>query len=73
MRVIMPAIIDQAGRPFNVDEADGISRRHRARSGHGVQRPPPTDSPPKSARQGQRLRPPSGDGNVVRGPGTGPD
>jgi hypothetical protein len=28
MRVNMPAIIDQAGRPFNVDEADGISRRH---------------------------------------------
>jgi hypothetical protein len=24
----MPAIIDQAGRPFNVAEADGISRRH---------------------------------------------
>ena len=23
MRVIMPAIIDQAGRKFNVDEADG--------------------------------------------------
>jgi hypothetical protein len=31
MRGIMPAIIDQAGRPFNVDEADGISRRHRAK------------------------------------------
>ena len=29
MRVIMPAIIDQAGRPFNVDEADGVNRRHR--------------------------------------------
>jgi hypothetical protein len=28
MRVIMPAIIDQAGRQFNVDEADGVSRRH---------------------------------------------
>src|SRR4029450_5338770 len=28
IRVIMPAIIDQAGRPFNVAEADGISRRH---------------------------------------------
>jgi hypothetical protein len=27
----MPAIIDQAGRPFNVDEADGISRRHTLR------------------------------------------
>jgi hypothetical protein len=26
----MPAIIDQAGRPFNVDEADGISRVHPA-------------------------------------------
>jgi hypothetical protein len=25
MRVSMPAIIDQAGRPFNVDEADGIN------------------------------------------------
>ena len=32
IRVIMPAIIDQAGRPFNVDEADAISRRHRART-----------------------------------------
>jgi hypothetical protein len=28
MRVIMPAIIDQAGRQFNVDEADGVNRRH---------------------------------------------
>jgi hypothetical protein len=27
--VIMAAIIDQACRPFNVDEADAISRRHR--------------------------------------------
>ena len=29
MRVIMPAIIDQARRPFNADETDGVSRRHR--------------------------------------------
>ena len=29
IRVIMPAIIDQAGRPFNADEADGVNRRHR--------------------------------------------
>jgi hypothetical protein len=29
IRVSMPAIIDQAGQPFNVDEADAISRRHR--------------------------------------------
>ena len=29
MRVSMPAIIDQAGRKFNADEADGVSRRHR--------------------------------------------
>jgi hypothetical protein len=28
MRVIMPVIIDQAGRQFNVEEADGINRRH---------------------------------------------
>jgi hypothetical protein len=28
MRVIMPAIIDQADRKFNVDEADGVNRRH---------------------------------------------
>jgi hypothetical protein len=28
IRLIMPAIIDQASRPFNVDEADGIRRRH---------------------------------------------
>jgi len=27
--VIMPAIIDQTGRQFNVDEADGVNRRHR--------------------------------------------
>ena len=32
MRVIMPAIIDQAGRKFNVDEADGVSRRHSHRA-----------------------------------------
>jgi hypothetical protein len=31
MRGIMPAIIDQAGRPFNVDKVDGVSRRHRRR------------------------------------------
>jgi hypothetical protein len=24
----MPAIIDQAGRQFNVDEADGVNGRH---------------------------------------------
>jgi hypothetical protein len=30
MRGIMPAIIDQAGRPFNVDKVDGVSRRHRS-------------------------------------------
>jgi hypothetical protein len=30
MRVIMPASIDQAGRQFNVDEAVGVNRRHRA-------------------------------------------
>ncbi len=35
MRVIMPAIIDQAGRKFNVDEADAISRRHRGFDGPG--------------------------------------
>jgi hypothetical protein len=28
MRGIMPVIIDQTGRPFNVDEVDGISGRH---------------------------------------------
>jgi hypothetical protein len=36
MRVIMPAIIDQAGRQFNVDEADGISRRHRFQGCLGI-------------------------------------
>ena len=36
MRVIMPAIIDQAGRPFNVDEADGVNRRHRCPAGHAA-------------------------------------
>ncbi len=30
MRVIMPAIINQAGRKFNADKMDGISRRHTA-------------------------------------------
>jgi hypothetical protein len=35
--VIMPAIIDQAGRPFNVAEADGISRRHRRLRRHGIE------------------------------------
>ena len=28
MRVSMAAIIHRAGRKFNVDEADGVSRRH---------------------------------------------
>jgi hypothetical protein len=28
MRVIMSAIIDQAGRQFNVEEADGINKGH---------------------------------------------
>jgi integrase len=32
----MPAIIDQAGRPLNVDEADGINRRHNYVSGRPV-------------------------------------
>jgi Transposase DDE domain len=31
IRVTMPTIIDQAGRPFNVDEADGVNGRHRLR------------------------------------------
>jgi hypothetical protein len=35
MRVIMSAIIDQAGRPFNADQADAISRRHRCPSEPG--------------------------------------
>ena len=26
----MLAILDEAGRKFNADEADGVSRRHRA-------------------------------------------
>jgi hypothetical protein len=34
IRVIMPAIIDHAGRQFNVDEADGVNRRHSI--GYGV-------------------------------------
>jgi hypothetical protein len=29
-KVIMAAIIDQAARKFNADEADGVNRRHRA-------------------------------------------
>jgi hypothetical protein len=32
MGVIMPAIIDQAGRNFNVDEADGVSGRDNHQS-----------------------------------------
>jgi hypothetical protein len=28
MRVIMLAILDEAGRKFNADETDGVSRRH---------------------------------------------
>jgi hypothetical protein len=44
MRVSMAAIIQQAERKFNLDEADGVNRRHTAwwpaappngRSGHG--------------------------------------
>jgi serine/threonine protein kinase len=33
MRVIMTTIIGQAGRPFNVDEADGVNGRHRVALG----------------------------------------
>jgi hypothetical protein len=33
MRGIMPIIIDQAGRQFNADETDGVSRRHRGLAG----------------------------------------
>ena len=33
MRVIMPVIIDRAGRNFNADETDGVSGRDRARKG----------------------------------------
>ena len=33
MRVSMAAIIEQAGRKFNLDEADGVSRRHRSLRG----------------------------------------
>jgi hypothetical protein len=29
MRVIIPAIIDQAGRSFNAGETDGVSGRDR--------------------------------------------
>jgi hypothetical protein len=32
MRVSMAAIIHRAGRKFNVDEADGVSRRDTAAS-----------------------------------------
>ncbi len=28
VRVSMPAIMNQAGRKFNVDKMDGVSRRH---------------------------------------------
>ena len=35
MRGIMPAIIDQAGRQFNVDEADGVNRRHKGQHDGG--------------------------------------
>jgi hypothetical protein len=33
MRVSMAAIIQQAERKFNLDEADGVSRRHRLKEG----------------------------------------
>ena len=33
MRVIMPVIIDRAGRRFNADETDGVSRRHTRAGG----------------------------------------
>jgi hypothetical protein len=33
-----------------------LSGRDGARSGQGVQAPPPTDAPPTRARQGQRVR-----------------
>ena len=56
IRVIMPAIIDQAGRPFNVAEADAISRRHRvlgrltSNRSHGVVRGGPEHGTPGPVR-----------------------
>lgn len=46
MRVIMPAIINQAGQKFNVDKLDGVSRRHNL--------------PPGVDRQPRNLQEPSG-------------
>ena len=44
MRVSMPAIIDQAGRKFNVDEADGVSRRDRTAGERSQLREPRHDA-----------------------------
>ena len=48
MRVIMPAIIDQAGRSFNADETDGVSGRDNF-----LQQPSRLPRPRPSARRGQ--------------------
>jgi hypothetical protein len=69
IKVIMPAIIDQAGRPFNVDETDGVSRRHRSRGRAelGARAPTPTcpskrTRPARAANAPGRGATPSGGG-----------
>jgi hypothetical protein len=54
MRVIMPAIIDQAGRQFNADEVDGVNRRHR-RLGRPIGTHPEPGRPSHEDLPGRRL------------------
>ena len=51
---VRPPTHAQAGISRGPEPA--LSGRDGARSGQGVQSPPPTDVPPTSARQGQRVR-----------------
>jgi hypothetical protein len=43
-----------------------LTGRDRARSGQGVQSPPPPAAPPTRRGQGRRVRPPSGEGKPSR-------
>jgi hypothetical protein len=67
--VIMPAIIDQAGRPFNVAEADGISRRHSRSEAAADCDQDCQEEDPARTRAWTALRP--GGGWWVTGPSRG--
>jgi hypothetical protein len=58
-KVIMAAIINQAARKFNVDEADGVNRRHRLIADvNGLVSQPTTATNIRRARRfGRKINP----------------